>query len=108
MILLGFSGLDLTGHLDFRNILEALGRGVLVPVIEGDRDTGLGNTGLALLVDQFLEVGDTGNGEGLEPQDEQDGVHDVGLAGTVESSNGVELLVEVSDDGSLGVGLESF
>lgn len=65
-----------------------------VGVVEDDGDGGLGDAGLALLVDELLERGGAHLAEVGDAEHEADGVEDVGLAGAVEPGDGVEQRVE--------------
>lgn len=78
-----------------------------VRIIEHDGDGGFRNPGLALLVDELLQVRGPDLLQVGDAQHEADGVEDVGLAGAVEAGDGVEEGVEARDDGPGGVGLEA-
>lgn len=77
-----------------------------VRVVEDDRDTGLGDAGLAALVDQVLEVARAHGRQVGDAEDEADGVQDIGLAAAVEPRDGVEAWVEAADVCADGVRLE--
>lgn len=51
-----------------------------IGIVEDDGDGGLGNSGLALLVDELLEIGCSDLLQIGDAQHEADGVEDVGLA----------------------------
>jgi len=79
-----------------------------VGVVEDDGDGGLGDASLALLVDEFLEVGSPDLLQVGDSEDEADGVQDVRLAGTVQAGDGVEERVEARNHGAGRVGFEPF
>uniref|UniRef100_A0A0A9F103 Uncharacterized protein n=1 Tax=Arundo donax TaxID=35708 RepID=A0A0A9F103_ARUDO len=79
---------------DLGTVLVAKRRAGAVGVVEDDGDGGLGDAGLALLVDELLERGSAHLAEVGDAEHEADGVEDVGLAGAVEPGNGVEQRVE--------------
>lgn len=84
----------LTGDCDFGMGLVAEGTAGAVGIVEDDRDGGLCNAGLALLVDELLEIGSPDLLQICDAQDEADGVEDVGFARPVETRYGVEKRVE--------------
>ena len=78
-----------------------------VLVVEDHGHGGLGDPGLALLVDELLQrVGAHGR-EVADAEHEADGVEDVGLARAVEARDGVEEAVEAVDVDAGGVRLEA-
>lgn len=79
-----------------------------VGVVEDDGDGGLGDASLALLVDEFLEVGSPDLLQVGDSEDEADGVQDVRLPGTVQAGDGVEERVEARNHGAGRVGFEPF
>ena len=79
-----------------------------VGVVEDDGDGGLGDASMALLVDEFLEVGSPDLLQVGDSEDEADGVQDVRLAGTVQAGDGVEERVEARNHGAGRVGFEPF
>lgn len=79
---------------DLRRVLVAERGAGAVGVVEDDGDGGLGDAGLALLVDELLERGGAHGAEVGDAEHEADGVEDVGLAGAVEPGDGVEQRVE--------------
>lgn len=79
-----------------------------VGVVEDDGDGGFGDSGLALLVDELLEVGSPNLLQIGDAENEADGIENVRFAGTVQAGDGVEEGVEARNDGARGVGLEPF
>ena len=78
-------------------------------IVEGepDRDARLYDAGLTLLVDKFLEVRASDEGEVTNPQHETDRVQDVGLAGPVQPGDRSELGVERADFCPHSIGFET-
>lgn len=85
---------NLAGDGDFGRVLVAERGACAVGVVEDDGDGGLGDPGLALLVDELLERGGAHLAEVGDAEHEADGVEDVGFAGAVEAGDGVEQRVE--------------
>jgi hypothetical protein len=79
---------------DLGRVLVAERGAGAVGVVEDDGDGCLGDSGLALLVDELLERGGAHLAQIGDAEHEADGVEDVGLAGAVEASDGVEQRVE--------------
>lgn len=79
---------------DLGRVLVAERGAGAVGVVEDDGDGGLGDAGLALLVDELLERGGAHRAKVCDAEHEADGVEDVGLAGAVEPGDGVEQRVE--------------
>lgn len=79
-----------------------------VSIVEDDRDCGLGNPGLALLVDEFLEIGCPNLLKIGDSEDEADRVEDVRLSRAVKPGYGVEEWVEPRNNGPRRVRLETF
>lgn len=92
---------------DFRAVLVAKGTTAAIGVIKDNGDSGLGDPGLALLVNKFLEVGSANLLEIGDPKNEADGIEDVGLTGAIEPRDGVEEGIEARDHRPRGVGLET-
>lgn len=88
--------------------LVTKGTSAAVRVIEDDGDGGLGNTGLSLLVDKFLEIGSPDLLQVSDAQNEADGIENVGLSGAVEPRYGVEEGVEARNHSPRRVRLEPF
>lgn len=84
----------LTGDCDFGMGLVAEGTAGAVGIVEDDGDGGLCNAGLALLVDELLEIGSPDLLQIGDAQDEAYGVEDVGFARPVQTRYGVEKRVE--------------
>lgn len=74
---------NLARDSDFGRVLVAERGTGAVGVVEDDGDGGLGDAGLALLVDELLERGGAHLAEVGDAEHEADGVEDVGLAGTI-------------------------
>lgn len=89
-------------------VLVPKGTPAPIGVIEDDGDGGLGDTGLSLLVDKFLEIGGPDLLQIGDAQHEADGIENVGLAGAVEAGYGVEEGIEARDYRPRRVGLEAF
>ena len=92
---------DLAGDGHLGTLLVSDGAGGLVFVVEDDGNAGLVDAGLALLVDELREIAGTDLGQIGNAKDEADGVENVGLARSVQTSNGVEVRVE-SNEGEEG------
>jgi hypothetical protein len=105
--LLAFLVLNLPCDLNLLKVLIALGRTTFVPIIKRNGDTGLRDARMTLFVDQFLQVVHPRQREGGKTQHEQDCVHYVRFAGTVQTSYRVELFVEIGDYRALRVGFET-
>ena len=98
---------DLAGDGDLVKVLVAHRAGFLVGIVKVDADRGLGHPGLALLVDELLEVADPDLGKVGDAEDEADGVEDVGLAAAVQARDGIKAGVKARDHRAGGVGLEA-
>lgn len=79
---------------DLGRVLVAERGAGAVGVVEDDGDSSLRDAGLTLLVNQLLERGGAHLAQIGDAEHEADGVEDVGLAGAVETGNGVEQRVE--------------
>lgn len=79
-----------------------------VGVVEDDGDSGFGDSGLTLLVDEFLEVGSPNLLQIGDAKNEADGIENVRFAWTVQTSDGVEEGVEARNHGARSVWLEPF
>jgi hypothetical protein len=85
---------DLARDGYFGAVVVSDGTGGGVGVVEYDGDACLGDSGLALFVDEFGEVAGADLAEVRDSEDEADGVEDVGFAGSVEACDRVEVWVE--------------
>lgn len=79
-----------------------------VGVVEDDGDGGFGDSGLALLVDEFLEVGSPNLLQIGDAKNEADGIENVRFSWTVQAGDGVEERVEARNHGARRVWLEPF
>ena len=80
----------LPGDGDLVEVLIAQGRLLLVPVVESDGDSGLGDASLAVLVDQFLEIGRPDVTQVSDAEEEADGVQNVTLPGSAHKQEQVK------------------
>jgi hypothetical protein len=88
-------------------VLVADRRRCRVAVVEDDRHGRLGHAGLALLVDEVLQVGGAHLAQVRDAEHEADGVEDVRLAAAVQARDRVKGLVPSRDDCALRVALEA-
>ncbi len=98
----------LTGDGYFRTVFIANGAAAAIVVGEDNGDGGLGDTRLALLVHQLLEIGDAHLLQVGDAHDEANAVQDVGLAGAIVARDGVEARVEATHRRPRRVRLEAF
>lgn len=98
----------LTGDGYFRTVFIANGAATAIVVGEDNGDGGLGDTRLALLVHQFLEIGDAHLLQVGNAHDEANAVQDVGLTGAIVARDGVEARVEATHRRPRRVRLEAF
>ncbi len=98
----------LTGDGYFRAVFIANGAAAAIIVGEDNGDGGLGDTRLALLVHQFLEIGDAHLLQVGDAHDEANAVQDVGLTGAIVARDGVEARVEAAHRRPRRVRLEAF
>ncbi len=98
----------LTGDGYFRTVFIANGAATAIVVGEDNGDGGLGDTRLALLVHQFLEIGDAHLLQVGDAHDEANAVQDVGLTGAIVARDGVEARVEAAHRRPRRVRLEAF
>ncbi len=98
----------LTGDGYFRAVFIANGAAAAIVVGEDNGDSGLGDTRLALLVHQLLEIGDAHLLQVGDAHDEANAVQDVGLARAIVTCDGVEARVEAAHRRPRRVRLEAF
>ena len=73
---------DLPGDGNLVEVLISQGGLLLVPVVEGDGDSGFSDARLAILVNQLLEVGRPDVTQVGDAKKEADGIQDVALSGS--------------------------
>lgn len=99
---------DLSSDGDLRAVLVPERAPAAIRVVEDDRDGRLGDPGLALLVDELLEVRGANLLQIRDPEHEADGIEDVRLPRSVQTRDGVEEGIESRNHRSSGVGFEPF
>ena len=77
-----------------------------IRIVKNDSDRCFGNTGLTLLVDQFLKIAHAHLTEIRNAQNKADGVKDITLASSVEACDSIELRIEAGDNRPLGIRFE--
>lgn len=92
-----FPPTHLAGDGDLLEVLETVGAGSGVTVVEDNGDAGLGNPRLALLVDELLQVAHPDMAEVREAQHKTNRVQNVRLAAPVEPGDRVEGWVEIAN-----------
>jgi len=85
---------NLTSHCDFRALLVPYRTGSLFFIVEDDSDTRFVDTGLALFVDKFREVSSSDLTQVCNTKNKADGIKDIGLSRSIETSDGIEMWVE--------------
>lgn len=98
----------LTRDRNLRMILVPKRTSAPIRIIKHDGDGGLCNTRLSLLVNELLQIGSTDLLQIGDAQDEANGVEDVGLAGAIEPSDGVEVRVKPRNHSPRRIRLEPF
>jgi len=80
---------------------------LLVFVVKGDCDSGFGNTSLATLVNQFLQVCGSDMAQISDAKEETNSIQNVGFATTIQASDGIEHGIKAVNFRPLAVGFES-
>lgn len=101
------SNYHLTRDSDLLAVLVSDRTRLPVTVVERDRYSGLRDSSLALFVDELLEITRADLRKVRDAQHETDGVQDIRLSRSIQTSYRVEIRVEAGHYDALGVGLEA-